>query len=131
MGKPNFLGIQPYWSSPSFYTHGGYKINNLGVRPEATHVDVWMNIAKGDYDDQLQWPRACTITIQLLNQLGDHNHFTKTVKGEFKRPRIGMTQVWNDEKFIAHSDLGYKADLNTQYLKDDCLQFKIVSIELK
>ena len=122
-----------FWFSPSFYTHlGGYKINNLRVKPGATHIQVWMNIAQGDYDDQLQWPRACTITIQLRNQLRDHNHFTKTVEGVFRRPpRCIANVVWRDNQFIARSDLGYKADTNTQYLKDDCLQFKIVSIQLK
>jgi len=127
-----------FWSSPSFYTHSGgpgYKINKLGVRPTATHIQVWMNVAEGDYDGQLQWPRACTITIQLLNQLRDHNHFTRTAEGEFKRHTLALFHVygtlWSDDKFIACSDLGYKADTNTQYLKDDCLQFKIVSIDLK
>jgi len=123
-----------FWSSPSFYTHSGglgYKIYNLGVHPHASHVAVWMNVAKGDYDDQLQWPRACTTTIQLLNQLGDHNHFTKTVEGVLKRPAVITNLVWSDNHFIAHSDLGYKADTSTQYLKNDCLQFKIVSFDLK
>ena len=115
-----------FWSSPSFYTHpGGYKIYNLGVRSGATYIKVWMNVGQGDYDDQLQWPRACTTTIQLLNQLGEHNHFTKTVKGVFKRPHGGTNTVCSDNQFIAYSDLGYNADTNTQYLKDDCLQFKI------
>ena len=124
--KSDFL---MYWSSPSFYTHpAGYKINNLGIRPAATHIKVWMNIAKGDYDDQLQWPRACKITIQLLNQLGDHNHFTKTVEGVFRR---NYPTVCSDGKFVACSDLGYKAATNTQYLKDDCLQIRIVSFDLK
>ena len=122
------------WSSPSFYTHPGgllpgYK---LGVRPWCTHIRVSMLLTKGDFDDQLRWPRACTITIQLLNQLGDHHHFTKRVDGEFTRTVvIPVTTVLRDDTFIAHSDLGYKADTKTQYLKDDCLQFRIVSIDLK
>ena len=127
------------WTSPSFYTHPGgigYRICGLCVDPQHTHdhIKVWMNVAKGDFDDQLQWPRACTITIQLLNQLGDHNHFTKRVRGVFRWSLnfLGLlTTVWRDGTFIAHSDLGYKADRNTQYLKDDCLLFRIVSIDLK
>jgi len=126
-----FDNLLNFWSSPSFYTHLGYKINNLSVRPEDTHVAVWMRVANGDYDDKLWWPRACTITIQILNQLADHNHFTKRVEGEFRRPHSGTTEVWSDHEFIAHSDLGYKANTNTQYLKDDSLHFKIVSIDLK
>ena len=118
------------WHSTSFYTHVGYKVNNIGVTPR-DHIKVWMNVAKGDFDDQLRWPRDCTITIQLLNQLGDHTHFTKTVEGEFTRPESWTNTVWSDTKFIALSDLGYKADTNSQYLKDDCLQFRIVSIDLK
>ena len=120
---------ETYWTSGSFYT--GYKVNNLGVNPEGTHdhINVWMLVVKGDFDDQLRWPRDCTITIQLLNQLGDHNHFTKRVAGEFTRPT--PSTLWCDSQFIALSDLGYKPDMKTQYLKDDCLQFRIVSIDLK
>ena len=120
-----------FWRSPSFYTHLGYKINNIGLLPQGNHdhIKVWMNVAEGDFDDQLRWPRPCTITIQLLNQLGDHNHFTRRVEGVFRRS--SYRSVWNDTKFIAHSDLGYKADTNTQYLKDDCLQLRIVSFDLK
>ena len=128
---------QSFWYSPSFYTHPGgigYRICDLRVQPQGTHdhIRVWMRVGVGDFDDQLRWPRACTITIQLLNQLGDHNHFTKRVEGEFRRPTLGFTNtVWSDSTFIAHSDLGYKADRNTQYLKDDCLLFRIVNIDLK
>ena len=55
------------WTSPSFYTHPGgigYRICGLCVDPQHTHdhIKVWMNVAKGDFDDQLQWPRACTTT---------------------------------------------------------------------
>ena len=81
MKKTNPLDdLLNFWSSAYFYMYLGYKIHNLGIKPGNTHVAVWMNAAKGDYDDKLQWPRACTTTIQLLNQLRDHNHFTKTAE---------------------------------------------------
>ena len=81
MKKTNPLDdLLNFWSSAYFYMYLGYKIHNLGIKPGNTHVAVWMNAAKGDYDDKLQWPRACTTTIQLLNRLRDHNHFTKTAE---------------------------------------------------
>ena len=137
--KFTMTGFQKYkvdksfFVSPSFYTiPGGVGYNiNLRVAPQSTHIRVWMVVVKGDFDDQLRWPRDCTITIQLLNQLRDYNHFTKRVEGVFRRQPFCSTTVWRDCTFIPHSDLGYKADTNTQYLKDDCLQFRIVSFDLK
>ncbi len=61
-----------------------------------------------------------TAVLQLLNQLGDHGHFTTETKLSNK-----SDHVWFGIKFIALVDLGYRAVSNTQYLKDNCLKFRL------
>lgn len=73
------------WMTKPFFTEqGGYKIcvrvapQGLG-NGEKTHVSVHVYLMKGEYDNMLQWPFRGYITIQLLNQLKDDNHFEQKV----------------------------------------------------
>ena len=69
---------------PSFYTHPcGYRMC-LEVYPKGTrsgkgtHVSVFTRLMKDPFDDHLKWPFRGEITIQIVNQDGDHNHVEKT-----------------------------------------------------
>ena len=124
--------------SPAFYTSpGGYKMC-IGVyanghkRAKGTHISIYAYLIKGENDDHLPWPFTGKVTVELLNQLGDKNHCSnittflpddissrRVVSGERSRTGYGTTC------YIAHSDLGYDAAKNCQYLKDDCLYFRI------
>ncbi len=61
----------------------GYKMviridpNGCGMY-EGTHVSVWVYLMRGDYDDQLEFPFKGTVTFELLNQLEDNNHHSKS-----------------------------------------------------
>ena len=120
------------WYSPPFYTHpGSYK---MCIRVDAngcgdaagTHVSVYAYLMKGRNDDNLPWPFTGEVTITLLNQLADKNHHTYTVS--FPQDDEASRRVVDDERaragygfstFISHSRL------DAQYLKDDCLYFRI------
>jgi len=117
------------WYSDPFYSRtGGYKFqlnvdtNGHGVA-RGTHISAWLYSAKGEYDGDLVWPIQITAHLHLLNQRGDHGHVvarlkcSRVTKGE--RPREFA------RKFIAHSELAYNAAKDTQYLKDDCLYFRL------
>ena len=60
------------WWSPPFYTHAqGYKMclkvyPNRNRSGENTHVSVYVNILKGEFDDQLLWPFHGDFTIRVL-----------------------------------------------------------------
>ena len=63
-----------------FYTHPhGYRMC-LEVDPKGyatgkgTHVSVFTCLMKGPFDDHLKWPFRGEITIQIVNQDGDHDH---------------------------------------------------------
>ena len=120
-------GEDDEWYSDPFYSHpGGYKfklnINTNGYgEARGTHISAWLCPQKGDHNDKLSWPIEATAHLQLLNQRGDHGHVVASVsatvnKGDYK----GIAR-----KFIAHSELGYIAAKDTQYLKDDRLHFRL------
>ena len=133
------------WQSPPFYSHlQGYKIC-LIVNPNGhstargTHVSVYTCLMQGEFDHQLQWPFRGEITIQLLNQLGDKNHATGTIRFTDRTPDMYTCRVtdaeraekgWGQQKFIAHTDLSFNFVKNRQYLKDDCLCFRMTGIKL-
>ena len=124
--------------SPAFYTSpGGYKMC-LGVyangngEGDGTCVSVGAYLMKGENDDHLPWPFTGKVTVELLNQLEDINHHSKTLTF---RPNIQVSErvmdeersskSWGMPRYISHSALGYNAAKNCQYLKDDCLYFRI------
>ena len=133
------------WYSPPFYTHaGGYKMS-LRIdargrgRAKDTHVSVFACLVRGDYDSCLAWPFCGTITYELLNQLpGDKGHHTKTTEYDTMTSLRSAGRVvagersggWGKVKFLPHSELGYNRTKRRQYLKDDCLVLRIVSVEL-
>ena len=67
--------------SPPFYSHPhGYKLcirvyaNGHG-KGKDTHISIFANLMRGDYDNDLQWPFECDIVVQLLNWREDNHHY--------------------------------------------------------
>jgi TNF receptor-associated factor 4 len=124
--------------SPAFYTSPkGYKMC-IRVYPNGsrdgkdTHVSVFASLMNGENDDYLPWPFTGTVTVELLNQLEDKNHHSRSM--EFPSDNDTSQRVvdkvragigWGWSLYISHSDLGHNIDKNCQYLKDDRLHFKI------
>ena len=107
---------------------------------KGTHVSVYASLMKGEFDDQLNWPFLSRVTVAVLNQLEDSNHITKTI--DFTKATkllyvdrvyigVGAPGGWGHHTFIAHTDLKYNPAKNCQYLKNNSLRFRIVSVELK
>lgn len=97
-------------------------------------VGVWLRLVKGNQDNYLKWPAKVTITLQLLNQHGDHNHVTITEKFELRRvvdPKVNHVCIDAfSETFISPGALEYNGTTKTQYLKDDCLKFRVTMIRV-
>ena len=118
------------FNSISFYTHpGGYKmhirIDTNGVGDgKGTHVSVFTELLEGHYDNQLHRPFLGTVTVELLNQLGDDNHHKKDITYDASdNMRIGNSYGYHN--FLPHSSLGHNPATNTQYLLDDTLYFRV------
>ena len=66
---------QQMWYSPAFYTSpGGYRMR-VRINVLDTFVCVFVHLMQGKNDDNLPWPFTEMITLTLLNQLGDENHY--------------------------------------------------------
>ena len=71
--------------SPHFYSHtNGYKMR-LVVCPggnydgRGTHLTVYIQVCKGEYDDLLEWPCRHEAALSVVNQTSGQPHRTKTV----------------------------------------------------
>ena len=94
-------------------------------------ASVYHGVYTGEYDEQLKWPRqgpGCH--IQLLNHCtGKWEREICCGNGTFNKPAAARQCINCWHNHIRHSVLKYNAEMNTQYLKDDCLHFRITKIE--
>ena len=118
------------WSSPQFYTHPqGYKMG-LEVYVSRfydecnTYISVYVHLLRGEFDGYLKWPFNGYVTVAMLNQLEDMNHAIETIRFS------DATEYAGNRGFIPHTQLNYQPANNCQYLKYDCLRFRIVKVEL-
>ena len=132
------------WYGPAFYTHPqGYKMclkvyaNGLG-RGEGTHISVYAYLMRGEFDDLLKWPFRGSVVFQLCNQLEDKYHFGYTINFSKTTDLKYISRVtsgeraesaWGTYTLIAHNDLNFNPVKNSQYLKDDCFHFRIITVE--
>ena len=127
--------------SPSFYTHSsGYRMciklyPNGSSDAKGTHVSVFTCLMRGPYDDHLKWPFRGEITVQIVNQAGDHSHVEKTIPYNDKTPDDISGRVVDKERddgwgfhFLPLTDLEYNTKNKTQYLKDDIMIVRVVSV---
>ncbi len=108
------------WRSKSFQSSNGYSftltVNTNGWNNgRGTHLSATL-YKRHDFSKT-----EGTAVLQLLNQLGDNEHFIGN-KIEISK-RNFLISIGN--KFFPLADLGYSADRNTQYLKDNCLKFRL------
>ena len=124
------------WVSKPFYTHPqGYKmcvevfINGLDSNK---YVSLYTCIMKGENDNQLSWPFYGKLTVQLLNQKSDDHHHVYTIHYDKSIPQHYCERVligernrgWGNHRFISHSKIS-RDDSIVQYVKDDCIKFRI------
>ena len=65
----------------------------------------------------------CTLYLEILNQWGDYGHRIQNACGEFCSGSI--LWIGLNQKTLALDALPYCAATNTQFLKDDCLKFRL------
>jgi len=136
------------WFSEPFYSHdGGYKMR-LEVDAKGhstdkkTFLSVWVSLMKGEFDGQLKWPFRGQVTVELLSQSGNPEHFVRIVNftETTSNDVVGRVETdvakncWGCSTFIPHASLKQAKKLfgstPPQYLKDDCLRFRVTNIQL-
>ena len=128
------------WLSTGFYTSAsGYKMRlkvSFTDDTAATHeyLSSFILLIPGEYDTTLEWPFKGEVTIELLNQLEDKNHYKRVIQFDDSipmkcrcQPKTSSTEGWGFQMFIPRSDLAYNPSKKCQHLLDDSLYFRISS----
>ena len=121
-----------FFSDP-FYTHlNGYKmrvkihVNGIGSG-EGTDLSISGLFLKGPFDNSLQWPFSGTVRFEILNQMGDYDHYDLNIEFEdIDDARPGGS--FDEEEFISHSLLTEELPNKVLLLKNDSLYFKVTVI---
>ena len=120
------------WKSLPFYSGDkGYKLE-LIVWPDG---DTGVSLLQGENDDDLKWPLAMDITIQLLNWREDKHHLELTFRHDLA-PAEACKRVIQGVR--APKSMGYQRQFITdtvlhntdksEYLRNDNLCFRIFSV---
>ena len=129
-----------WYSHPIYVCKNGPKIS-LTVRPNGsiattargTHVSIVLAAVEGEYDHQVQWPVRCSVSVQILNQHRDQDHYTVQQGFQWDRPAglVGVDHFGNPDKykFISHKDLEWNPHKQTRFLKNDSLLLVVTRIE--
>ena len=51
----------------------------------SSRLDIELTHVPSSVDDSIQWPKKFTMTVRLVNQTGDHDHYQVTQNVEVKR----------------------------------------------
>ena len=115
----------PYFT-PHMCTHpGGYKFK-LDVYVYDTRIAVWGYLGKSDYHKMLKFPARFTITLELLNQHRDQDHYRRDIQFELAKESLGGCVDIGYTTFISNPEL---ADKESQYLQNDCLRFRLTKVD--
>ena len=110
---------QTWKDGPTFYTCPmGHKIKvRLWFARAYNCFSIDLQNVEGEFDDQLQWPLHCTLSVQLLDQRGEH-HLERSAKLKIRKGQRsnGVSIECNE---IRNPGNG------AQYLKEDQLHFRV------
>ena len=131
------------WYSEPFYTHDcGYKMclrvdANGYDKASSTHLSLFTCFMKGEFDSELPWPFYGQIVVELLNQNTDSHHHEYIIYYDHStteyagRMRIGTrSRGWGNSRFVSHAKLLKNSGSKVQYLKDNCLKFRVREVQL-
>ncbi len=120
------------FDGPSFYVHpGGVKLL-VGTDNRAKYFYVELYQLPGEFDDEITWPVKCTVTVYLLNQLGDYAHISGSKTLTLTRPQKKTYTAEPDplQLSVEYSTIEDCSKVGIRYLKDDCLKVRVY-VELK
>ena len=115
------------WFSPPYYTrlHYGYKmgfvVDFLWQYGTPGYLDIYSYMMKGHYGDHLQWPFKGIVIIRIVNRNGSDYVF-KYIDSD------SGNRVTSEERGPVLSPWsGYSSYKSLNLLKDDCLQFQVIT----
>ena len=118
-----------WWTGPLMYTHaGGYSFQTKIFLPygdRKTKLLLWFMCVAGEFDDQLKWPVKVTITMQLINQYRETNHYTTDRTLEWQRASDPDAKFCN---YTSYASLEWNASKGTLYLNNDQLYIRVTRV---
>ena len=138
---PNFSQQKKDWYSPPFHTGpGGYRMclrvctvgkgSGLG-----SHVSAFVHLMRSENDSKLKWPLSAVVTVQIVNFRENKNHVE--MKARLSALSESQTGVQNRDRsergvgvheFIKRDNLRLDVMKNTEYLRNDCISFRILNV---
>ena len=141
------------WRSSAFYSHvGGYKmcllvLPNAQVDSAGNHyLGVFMQMLKGEFDDQLTWPFYGKVVVRLVNQVdacGSDGHIDHTLidASSYGSSRFSMNMVarvtgteatscWGCVNFVPMKILEDRANDSIRYLRENSVIFQVLEVRL-
>lgn len=116
----------PFYSSPYGYRMAVRVDTNGNGASKGTHLSVFVRMLEGTHNNMLKWPFTGKVTITLLNQLEDKNHYKFSILvQDSNNSRVGGGDV-GMHNFFPLSKLRLNPAKNTQYLKDNTLYFRVM-----
>lgn len=126
---------------PPFFTHPhGYRLclqvfPNGYRRGKGTHVSLFMYVMQGPFDSLLKWPFRGELTVQVVNQVGDHDHWEATsdrkLGGMHAVRVIGRERAeggWGFHHFIPHTILEHGSAKEVQFVKENHFIVRVVDV---
>ena len=132
------VNLSPFYTHPHGYRMCVCVAPNGNGDGEGTHVSIYTCMMQGSFDNYLKWPFRGAITIQIVNQVGDHNHVERIIDYNDETADDTAGRItgkkgalgWGKPQFLAHNELQYNAERQTQYLKDNTLHIRIIEVAL-
>ena len=116
---------------PVFITHQGYHLKlSLLLDQDRSLVGLSIHSVPGVNDLVLNFPAWFNITLELLNQHRDKDHIPRMIKYKLTREKLGSRlSVGFSNAFVSYANLNWNAAKQTQYLKNNCLAFRVERID--
>lgn len=101
-----------------------------------THVSVFIHLLPGGSGKNFRLPFRGHVTIELLNQIEDNGHLQMILRYDQTRDtnttaNAEISRGLGYAKFVSHAQLHEPTDgMNYQYLKDDCLFFRVKNVKV-
>ena len=133
----HYRKVDYWWRSPSFYSHpGGYKLycsvypNGKGDA-KGTHLSLYVQIMRGEYDNHLKWPFNGVVTIAIFKQ--GTEDYSKDIKLDDSVPINARRRAVDS---LSGGGRGYprcitSKELAEKYLQEGVIRFKVTKVEVK
>ena len=106
----------------TFHTFPSNCKMKINLYPLKKKLDIELTHVPSEVDDTLQWPKWFTMTVKLVNQAGDYDHYQLTQDVEVER------EGFNNKIHILFATIE-KPPHKAQYIRNDHIKLEILVSE--